>query len=788
MKKVFTILITLVVTTLAVAQTGDFRKDFEEANLLFEEKFYKKSLDIWLALDEMDPDNANVNYKIGLCYLELNTEKLKALPYFGKASLDVDKNWMPWESSERSAPSTVWYYLAKCYHLNSEFDKAIETYGVFQEEVKKKHFLYDDSFRQIEMCKTAKNLIENPVDINIINLGENINGPYSDFSPVLSIDETIMYFTSRRLRADSTNEAYFDDADGKHFEDIYVSYKDENGDWGPAERLEFKFYDGSDERQLHEATISTSIDGQTLFIYKDDKGDGNIYMSQMSGDIWVNPSKMEGDISTKAWETHITMSGDGHTLYFVSDREGGLGGRDIYRCVRLPNGEWSKALNLGAPINTEQDEDAPYLMPDGVTMYFSSNAHHSMGGFDIFRTVLDEETGIWSEPMNMGYPINSVDDDVFFTLSADGQRAYFASASEDGYGEKDIYMAELETPPVATHILRGMIVQEGGHIPDELTITLTDITTDEEFYGAPRSRDGKYFFTVEPCKTYIIEYQIEGDVIKEEEFEVPCVEQGYHEYDLATLYLDLEGNIVEHYETVSYMHWGINIDGVETDRTDLILKMTHDDGTVDILPYPYQLYDEIDTDKEYLVEVVADDISLCDQLEMILYDKNGNPVGKTVRDKYCNYIFNRLDGDPDTIDPDSIPDTDPDLITAEPVSYEKFYKYNVKDISLSEGEFQKFIKGIGLLVEANGEAVITIESSASKVPTKTYGTNDNLAQKRANDARDRILEGLTKYKIDATKVKILEIDTKVQGPEYNNDAYTNRKQYEPFQYVKIWAK
>ena len=180
--------------------------------------------------------------------------------------------------------------------------------------------------------------------------------------------------------------------------------------------------------------------------YKNDK-EGSIYYSKLDGDQWsygymlgTDPGDIT-DINTQYHEPSACLSPDGNTLYFVSDRPGGFGGEDIYRCVKLPTGRWSKATNLGPTINTEYDEDAPFMHPDGVTLFFSSNGHKTMGGFDIFFSVKSDSG--WYPPQNMGYPINTTDDDVFYVMSSDGKRAYFSSVRPEGLGEQDIYMVTL---------------------------------------------------------------------------------------------------------------------------------------------------------------------------------------------------------------------------------------------------------------------------------------------------------------------------------------------------------
>ena len=162
----------------------------------------------------------------------------------------------------------------------------------------------------------------------------------------------------------------------------------------------------------HEATIGISADGQQLLIYKDDAGDGNIYLSRLMGENWMTPQKLTENVNSKSWEPSATITPDNNTLYFTSTREGGFGGRDIWRSVRLPNGEWAKPVNLGPKINTPYDEDAPAILADGKTLYFASQGFNSMGGYDLFYSVWDQENNTWSAPRNVGYPINTPGDEM----------------------------------------------------------------------------------------------------------------------------------------------------------------------------------------------------------------------------------------------------------------------------------------------------------------------------------------------------------------------------------------
>jgi hypothetical protein len=506
MKKILFLLVILIASNHLVIysqesgkalSSAEFREKFEEANVLTEDKFYNLALPIWLELLEQDPENANLNFRVGECYYNIPNQKRKSLPYLEKAVKNIKKNYDPFSPNEDGAKVDAYYYIAHVYHITNELDKAIEYFNLFKENAPKKHFLMKDVDHQISMCYNAQEAIKNPIRIKVINLGNVINSEYPDYSPVPSLDENIIYFTSRRLRKDSSNIYYKEVSDGLYFEDIYVAYRKLDGTWQEPELMPFNKVND------HTATISFSPDGMTLFIYNDDDGDGNLYESKLEGTEWTFPQPLPEPINSKYYETHATLSNDGQTLYFTSDRPGGMGGKDIYRCKKLPTGEWSEPFNLGPNINTPYNEDGPFIHPDGKTLFFSSEGHKSIGGYDIFYSELQED-GTWSTPTNIGYPINTTDDDVFYVPTPDGKRAYYSSQHEgEGYGYQDIYMIEqIDAQEKSLTLLKGFIrVPEGQELPEDLMIYITDNETGELVQQVrPNPRTGSYVFIIPPGK------------------------------------------------------------------------------------------------------------------------------------------------------------------------------------------------------------------------------------------------------------------------------------------------
>jgi outer membrane protein OmpA-like peptidoglycan-associated protein len=477
---------------------------------------YADAIPMLLSLYKEDPTNMNVAFKLGVCYRGSRRYKAQAIPYFSQAISSVTDDYDGSFYKEKKAPLVAYKYLADAYHINYQFNKAIEAYqkyiAVMVENKNMKEALLKEINRDIEMCKTGQRLVANPINIKIKNLGSTVNSIYADYSPVLSADQSTLFFTSRR--AGSTGG--LKDDEGNFMEDIYMSSKTTIG-WSQATNI------GSPiNTESNEASVGISPDGQTILIYKDDNGDGNIYSTTLNGDTWSTPVKLNENINTKYWEPSAYFSADGNTLYFVSNRPGGFGGRDLYTSKKTPTGDWTKAKNMGSSINTPYDEDAPFIHADGVTFSFSSNGHNTMGGFDIFNSILSNDS-IWSEPMNVGYPINTTDDDVFYVISPDGLNAYFSSFREGGFGEKDNYMATFinkkETPLT---LVKGTVVDESGKPAKNVLITITDNET-EQVVGIyhSNSKTGQFLFILTPGKNYNITYQADNHLFYSENMEIP---------------------------------------------------------------------------------------------------------------------------------------------------------------------------------------------------------------------------------------------------------------------------
>jgi len=495
-----------------VNKASHFKRIYPVADEQFGAGKIPRATKNFLDLLELDPKNAHINYRVGRCYLLLNGKKAEAVPYFEKAVSKTNSKAKN-HHKETDTPLDGYFYLARAYHLDSQFDNAIAAYRKYMQVEKS---LSKDWIAEIEWimqtCLNGKLIVGSPISVTIESLGKGINSIYDEYAAVVDAAETMMIFTSRR----PTSTGGLLDLDEKYFEDIFVSLK-KDGEWQSPTSIGNQI-----NTEGHEATIGLSADGRELYIYRDDFGDGNIYVCQLKNGTWTEPRELNQNINTVFRETHATVSADGQTLYFTSDRSG-EGGMDIFISRRLPNGEWGLTRNLGQAINTKHDEEAPFIHPDGKTLFFSSKGHTSMGGYDIFFSIL-QDNGKWSTPMNIGYPMNTAEDEYFFVMSPDGKRAYYSSSSGEGIGGKDIYLVHLDADrEVPLTVYKGQIVEDkNGNTPKDVTIKVTDNETGKLFgLYKPRHNNGKFVLILHPGQNYNIAYQANGYLYKSEKLYVP---------------------------------------------------------------------------------------------------------------------------------------------------------------------------------------------------------------------------------------------------------------------------
>lgn len=465
------------------------KKTFLEADSYFDYGDYLTAKKLFLSIYEADSLEPEANYKVGYSLYQLK-ERDSALTFLIRGvDYNLDAN----------------YLIAEIYLYLGKLDQSKKVLEQFKESINPKlsQYTIKDLDRLLAKIEAAKKMMANPEVVNIINLGKNINSKNGEYVPLISSDESILIFTSRRYR-EGMNEM---DPTGKPFEDIYISYN-ENGEWSKAIPIP-----GDVNTPKHDACVGLSPDGERLFTYRSNENliGGDIYESVIIDGRWTTPVRMVEEINNyETIEPSASLSLDGKTFYFSSNREGGYGGFDLYRVKLLPNGKWSLPKNLGPIINTPYDDDAPFIHPDGQTLYFSSKGHEGMGGFDVFKAYLiDEEE--WSQPENLGYPTNTTKDDIYFVISANERHGYYASDKEGGFGEHDIYMIDYLERSLRQSVIRGNVSDAKSGDKLRADISLLELSN-AELSGVyvSKQNSGDFIFLVNPNVEYEIMVEAEG--------------------------------------------------------------------------------------------------------------------------------------------------------------------------------------------------------------------------------------------------------------------------------------
>lgn len=492
MKKLFILFVFNLLTLISFSQEKELK---EEAAYSFDNKDYRKSYELYDKLYTQFPKNLDYKFRLGYSSLYYPEKKSRAVEIF-ETLKTVDK------SAEAD------YYLAKAYHFNYRFDDAIKSYNDYLtlkgSKVKADDkLLYEDAKIGIINCENGKELIAKKVIADIKNIGAPLNTNEQEYVPVISTDESIIIYTyvGQNTTGGKVNEDLKpDNEEGYFHEDIYIAKKATDTTFTIGQNISTSI-----NTKGHDAAIALSPDGSTLFTYTSTKTDnGDIYSSKLKGEDWSAPERLNSNINTNEWEGSCSITSDGRYLYFASERAGGLGGRDLYVSEKI-NGDWGPAVNLGPQINTPYNEDAPFIHPDGITLFFSSEGHKSIGGYDIMYSIKQENT--WIEPLSMGIPLNTTEDDRYYVINAQGDRGYFSSnrGGSGGKGGQDIYMVEpgiLGDKPILA-LLKGSVYADDK--PIEAKIEVTKKSNNEAIgpYYA-NSKTGKYLMALSPGNGYKI--------------------------------------------------------------------------------------------------------------------------------------------------------------------------------------------------------------------------------------------------------------------------------------------
>ncbi|MFO7940445.1 MAG: OmpA family protein [Bacteroidales bacterium] len=493
MKRARVLMLFLILPFMGIGQENvDLKETFLDAEyyLLYED--FREALPLYLRLTANGMENAYIHYRIGQCYLQIPGQKDKSIDYLEKASHNIGRKVKEGSFRETKAPLQTLFYLGNAYQVNNKLDEAIDHYEQFKAMLEVED-IYNIDFvnQQIEACKNAREFMTNPIQFQKENLGTPVNDNFPAIRPIVSADEDILLYTKRL----------------QFYDAIFYTTKKENA-WSTPVNITPQIQSDGD---LY--TSSLSNDGKTLILFRNEASNGDLYISRFNEQTgrWSRAERLPRHINTEYWETHGVLSAEGDVLYFTSDRKGGYGGLDIYYSIYSPrSNSWTEPVNLGPEINTPYNEESPFLSKDGTTLYFSSQGHESMGGYDIFYAK-NLGGNNWSEPVNIGYPLNTTDDDLFFQPAENGIYAYMSDYSTEGYGEQDLFRYEIFSPenPMEIQLLGTLkLADNQKEFPEEeFQVLVRDTITNEVIATlSPDTEEGTFSTKLTPG-TYNIQFR-----------------------------------------------------------------------------------------------------------------------------------------------------------------------------------------------------------------------------------------------------------------------------------------
>ena len=411
-------------------------KQFDKAVQLYNRHDFSSAL---RQLDELlvnEPSYTQAWLLKGDMYNDLK-ESLNAIDAYKKA-VSIDSALFP----------PVYYIMANLYFDMEMYSEAKSNYLKYLTFNPKIQAELKRTAENIPLCDFRSEMIKNPVPFNPVNIGPNVNTPGYEYINAVSLDEGQLYFTRK-------------DADPRSDESFYrsVSASSPSGqlNWSPAIEIGAPI-----NTPGNEGALCVSPDGSTIIITccsrRDSYGSCDLYLSHKIGNGWSEPENLGANVNSAAWESQPSLAADGRTLYFVSTRKGGFGGSDIWKSYLADDGFWGEQVNLGKEINTTADEMAPFIHPDGRTLYFSSRGHLGMGGADLFVTRQDN-TGVWLSPENIGYPVNTKRDEINLIINARGSEAFISAERQNGFGNIDIYRFQLpeQSRPASVSYVHGKV-------------------------------------------------------------------------------------------------------------------------------------------------------------------------------------------------------------------------------------------------------------------------------------------------------------------------------------------
>ena len=613
-------------TSYAQEKPSQIKKYVKKGRKAYQKGEYWKAKSYYDKVTASSTTKAQYWLEAGMVYYDSQVDREKSLIFFEKA--------LEYSGETGDTIPEIFYFKAKAHHFNGEFEEAIASYNQFLTKVKnnkKGLALRQEVIREIEICNNGVDLRNQETNqyAEVKNMGIKVNSDAPDYAPVVTNDENLILFCSRRPPGKKKN------IDGLYYEDIF--YTEKTGDeWQTADVIDKSsgyIQKEINEGKEHEAPISLSADGKTLFIYKKN----SIWKSEIDANgKWSIPRRMNQNVNIGDHNPSVHITADGTEMFIVSEGAAGSnGGRDIYYTKLKDDGGWEKPVNLGPVINTPYDEDAPFLSADGVTLYFASKGHNTVGGFDIFKSVRDE-SGNWSEPINIGAPINSAGDDIYYVENSEGTLAYYASMRPGTYGFLDLYTASFECQNIPTTEIKGYAIFAENHLPVNGVIKITNKETGEAagtYQIDPKT--GKYTMILKPEQTYYLELVVAQSKYNEirphrEEFFIPKQCEYFNLYqEISVDYLkDTSGSIYAQRAHFKNAMFDIDAEIKKTYGSSLDLTSSGTNPT-EIKGISGHLAHNSTVNAQFI--------------EMLLLNSNGQIVRMTQSDEFGNFAFEKLD-------------------------------------------------------------------------------------------------------------------------------------------------
>lgn len=546
---ILSLLLFFLLPTSVVGQKGKYSKKSAVKN--FRKAQFEEALEHYLNIDSTSWEEQDI-YSIAVCYYNLSDKRENAIPYFEKYLLTTD------------TLTVAYYFLANLYHENYRMDTAISTYIKFKEKLAVDltegllpEEIYDQLLvevdRNVEHCNYGKSMMLHPRNVVIENLGDSINTEYDEYAPVISYDEEELFFTSRRPEniggqlspdGDYYEDIYFSKLlEGSLFkQDIYDQIEDQGGFFSLITNNKYSKAANLEEpinSMIHDASILLSKDGKRLFIYRNSE----IWVSELTDGKFGAPIKIDDEINAGSYQPTIVFSYDEEIKFVSSERDGGFGGLDIYYSTKNKDGTWTSLENLGPNINTKYDDDVNYYDQATKILYFSSKGHSGMGGFDVFKSEFKNDR--WQSPMNMGYPVNTPFDDVFYVMTRRYNRAYYASERTEGNGGLDLYRLTFADERSSLAEIKGLVLKNATYEPAKSVITLLEKENVVSTHHSD-STTGDYLLLLGHGVKYNMLVETEGFVPYKCSFTIPEQVEYYQLYqEIHHVYLyDNDGNII----------------------------------------------------------------------------------------------------------------------------------------------------------------------------------------------------------------------------------------------------